>query len=631
MQSIVRLRLEQLEDRCVPAKVGIPWPSSNITLSFAPDGTNVTGSQSNLMAMLSPLGTSAAELSILQAFQTWAVNSNINIGLVSDNGSAWDVPGLIQGDPRFGDIRIAGRTLAQDVTAITTPFNYFNTQSGNVQVNTAMPFSISGTAGAYDLFTSILHEAGLTFGVGESLDTTSAMYTNYQGIRTGLSSADIAALQALYGTRTAESNNNATMATAMSYTNTLTADLGSVNDTDYYSFTAGGSSATVQLQAAGLSLAETNVQVLDSFGNVVAQGAAASIFNNNVTLNLSNLVAGSSYYVQVSSETSDVFGVGSYQLSINGAASSQPPPPTPGYTTITPTTVSSGTIVAAGPTITTKAGATPTTSLSLTQTVSPSNPQQAYSYQVAPANSVTYFSIHTPVVPTGQSVNLIASVANLSGTGNFQIAVYDTFGNLINSQVLSQANGGETVEVQNITSDANYRIQVTANAKFNFAADYTAQDVPFTLGANGNVTTAAAQSGTLTVTQSQDLYLLLSTAAANGMSLDLTITDANGNAVFDKVVAAGTQQSITVFLQAGQYQVSVIAVADPAVLASAINYSLVAATITSPIGAVVDNTTSNTVNNPTNPPATGTPPQGDPNGVTASLTANNPNDGSMWY
>jgi hypothetical protein len=629
MQSIVKLRLEQLEDRCVPATVGIAWPSSNVTLSFAPDGTNITGSSSNLMAMLSPLGTNAAELSILTAFQTWAVNANINIGLVGDNGAAWDVPGLIQGDPRFGDIRIGGRTLAQDVTAITTPFNYFNTQSGNVQLNTAMPFSISGAAGAYDLFTSMLHEAGLTFGVGESLDPTSAMYTNYQGIRTGLSTADIAALQALYGTRTAEPNHDSTMATAMSYTNTLTADLATVNDTDYYRFTAGSSSATVQLQAAGLSLMEANVQVLDSFGNVVSQGAAQSVFNNNVTLNLSNLVAGGAYYVRVSSETSDVFGVGSYQLSINGATASTPPPPTPGLTTLTPTAASMGSTVATGPTITTTAGATPTTALSLTQTVSPADAKQAYSYQVSPANNVTYLSIHTPVVPAGQNVNLFASVANLSGAGNFQIAVYDANGNLVSSQVLSQANGGEVVQVNNVTSDSNYRIQVSANATFNLSVDYSAQGVPFTMGANGSVTTAAAHSATLTVTQSQDLYLLLSSAAANGMSLNLTITDASGNVVFNQVLAAGSQQSITVFLQSGQYQVSLIAVADPAVLASAINYSLAAATITSPIGAVVVDTTNTAANNL--PPATGTAPLTNPNGTTATWVANTPSDGSNWF
>ncbi len=629
MQSFARLRLEQLEDRCVPAKVGIPWPSSNITLSFAPDGTNIVGSPSNLMATLAPLGTSAAELSILTAFQTWAVNANVNIGLVSDNGSAWDVPGLIQGDPRFGDIRFGGRTLAPDVTAITTPFNYFNTESGNVQLNTGMPFSIGGASGTYDLFTTVLHEAGLTLGVGESSDSTSAMYTNYQGVRTGLSTADIGALQALYGARTAEPNNNSTMATAMSYATTLTADLATVNDADYYRFTAAGPSATVQLQAAGLSMVEANIQVLDGSGNVLAQGAAQNVFNNNVTLNLSNLAVGGTYYVQISSATNNVFGVGSYQLSINGSTVSAPPPTTPGMTTLTPTTVSMGATVPTGASITTTSGASLTSALSLTQTVSAADPQQAYSYQVAPANSVTYFSIHSPVAPAGQDVNLIASVANLSGAGNFQVAVYDASGNLLSSKILSQANGGEVVEVSNVSPDTNYTVQVTANATFNFSADYTAQDVPFSMGASGNATTGSAQSATLNVTQSQDLYLLLSTAAASGMSLDLTIADANGNVVLNQVIAAGAQQSATVFLQAGKYQVSIIAVANAGVLATAVNYSLAAATITSPIGAVVANTTNTPANSL--PPATGTAPPPDPNGSTAIWVTNLPSDGSIWF
>jgi hypothetical protein len=36
------LRVEVLEDRCVPATWGNPWPDANhLTLSFAPDGTQV--------------------------------------------------------------------------------------------------------------------------------------------------------------------------------------------------------------------------------------------------------------------------------------------------------------------------------------------------------------------------------------------------------------------------------------------------------------------------------------------------------------------------------------------------------------------------------------------------------------
>src|SRR5262249_9556445 len=137
---------------------------------------------------------------------TWAVNSNVNFGLVTDNGDPFDSPGAIQGDSRFGDVRIGARVLGPDVLALTTPFNYFNTSSGNVVVNSAVKFG----QGGYDLFTALLQEAGHSLGVGNSSDLTSAMYENYQGPRAGLSAADVAALQGLYGARLADNLEGAT-------------------------------------------------------------------------------------------------------------------------------------------------------------------------------------------------------------------------------------------------------------------------------------------------------------------------------------------------------------------------------------------------------------------------------------
>src|SRR5260370_27727781 len=108
VQSSRRLSVEQLEDRCVPA-FGTPWPdAAHLTLSFAPDGTAVGDHTSALFNTLNAIApTSTWEHEILRAFQTWAVQANINIGIVSDGGQPFGIPGAAQGDPRFGDIRIA--------------------------------------------------------------------------------------------------------------------------------------------------------------------------------------------------------------------------------------------------------------------------------------------------------------------------------------------------------------------------------------------------------------------------------------------------------------------------------------------------------------------------------------------
>ena len=117
-RSTLPLRVEQLETRDLPAVYGVPWlDGSNITLSFAADGTSTMYGGSVLTQMLTPLGVSAAELEVLRAYQTWVEQANLNIGIVVDGGQAAGANGAIQGDPRFGDIRIAAYDMALDVLA----------------------------------------------------------------------------------------------------------------------------------------------------------------------------------------------------------------------------------------------------------------------------------------------------------------------------------------------------------------------------------------------------------------------------------------------------------------------------------------------------------------------------------
>jgi len=83
-----KLTVELLEDRLAPATWGMAWPNpGQLTLSFVPDGTQVSSYQSNLMQTLNAAApTNAWEMAILQAYQTWAVNANINVSLVADGG-----------------------------------------------------------------------------------------------------------------------------------------------------------------------------------------------------------------------------------------------------------------------------------------------------------------------------------------------------------------------------------------------------------------------------------------------------------------------------------------------------------------------------------------------------------------
>src|SRR5712671_774136 len=107
VKHVSRLTIEALEDRAVPATFGVPWSDpSHLTLSFVPDGTPIAGHTSSLFQTLNAVEPTAVwQNEILRAFQTWAVNANINIGLVADGGQAMGVAGNSQHDSRFGDIR----------------------------------------------------------------------------------------------------------------------------------------------------------------------------------------------------------------------------------------------------------------------------------------------------------------------------------------------------------------------------------------------------------------------------------------------------------------------------------------------------------------------------------------------
>src|SRR6266542_2720866 len=142
-----RLRIEQLEDRTLPATWGVAWPEADrLKVSFAPDGTNVDNAPSGLFQLFnSQAATRAWQTEILRALQTWAVNANINLGLVADNGKALGTAGPAQGNSAFGDIRLSARPLGADVLGLTAPYDATTgTRSGDVVFNSTAGLGVAG-------------------------------------------------------------------------------------------------------------------------------------------------------------------------------------------------------------------------------------------------------------------------------------------------------------------------------------------------------------------------------------------------------------------------------------------------------------------------------------------------------
>src|SRR5437773_1185166 len=119
MKCRISLTLERLEDRDLLATFGVPWPNAqHLTLSAVPDGTSVDGYQSNLFQSLnSQNSTHTWGAEILRAFQTWAVQANINIGVRADDGLAIGASGAIENAVDFGDMRLAAHSMPSDVLA----------------------------------------------------------------------------------------------------------------------------------------------------------------------------------------------------------------------------------------------------------------------------------------------------------------------------------------------------------------------------------------------------------------------------------------------------------------------------------------------------------------------------------
>src|SRR5262249_9579061 len=105
---------EQLEDRTTPTW-GVPWfNGTSLTLSFVPDCTNISGTPSDLSALMGATTPQPQwQREILRAYQTWVANANLNVGLVADGGQPMGIAGPPQEDIRFGDIRIGARPLSQ--------------------------------------------------------------------------------------------------------------------------------------------------------------------------------------------------------------------------------------------------------------------------------------------------------------------------------------------------------------------------------------------------------------------------------------------------------------------------------------------------------------------------------------
>ena len=453
---------------------GIPWADpQHLTLSFAPDGTQVAGQQSQLFQTFdSEVGAGIWEKELLQGVQTWASNANINVGVVPDGGEPLGSVGPAQGDPRFGDIRITAAPLAAGVLATSSPYDpSLGTFSGDLILNTSYDWN-PADSGSYDLLTVALHEAGHLFGFADSSDPSAFMYNVYTGPKTGISSNAVTALQALYGPATAASpepaNNTISTATPLppppdDATNTTLADnLDTPGEVNFYSFqvpkSLSGSGADFSVQTAGISLLTPTLTVLDASGNILGTSSASGPLSGGTLVHLNSISSGARYYVKVSGAAGDAFSMGSYNLAIN--ANSAGTAGTSAMSTAKPTPL------AAPP------GTVPGSPLAAGGSVVGQGTQHVYSFKTSSANT------------NGVTVQLQQWGVGLNAP---QLQVYDSNQNLVASTASADpSNQTLTLYLSAVNPKSTYFVQVKNGLTYGLGAGVFQVQVAFNSTAQGS-------------------------------------------------------------------------------------------------------------------------------------------------
>ncbi len=334
--------LENLEERLLLySAYGGTWAfGSRITYSFMPDGTSVGGTPSALFqTMNAKFATATWEAAIEKAAAVWEAVANINLALVSDNGSPEACNGNQQDDPRFGDIRIGAVNLgtgALGETFLPPPFNS-GTDAGDIFLNTTADWQINSS---YDLETVAIHEFGHALGLGESQITTACMYAYYNGIKQSLTSDDIAGIQSVWGAAqydqfnsNGQSNSTYTDATNLnSYIGSNgqvaipSLDITSGSQSEWFSVTVPSSTRgtfVATVQSSNLSSLSPKVSIFTTALSLLGS-ASSTGFGATVSVSLSGVQPGQTYLVRACGNSLGS-PTGGFGLELNFGSVYQPP------------------------------------------------------------------------------------------------------------------------------------------------------------------------------------------------------------------------------------------------------------------------------------------------------------------
>jgi hypothetical protein len=604
-----QLTLEVLEDRTTPAVFGVPWSdSSHLTLSFAPDGTQIGGKTSSLFATLNAQQPTAAwQATVARAVETWTVTTNLDVGIVRDGGQSFGKSGSGEGNSRSGEIRLGAVPLSPGVLAVSVPHDPYlsGSWSGDIILNSTIDFTQPQT----DLYGVLLHELGHVFGLGASPDPASVLYQDATSVTTQLAASDVAAIQALYGAPPASPPGHHTLQTAspirfpsddgIPYTGTTPlqafGNLAAAGQNDFFSVQTASFTGpmTFRLQTAGISLLAPALTVYDASGNVLGQAQSTSVLGDSVSVHLDNVPANTTYYIGVASATSDLFAVGRYGVAVTFDATLKTTPNQIASMLSSAHYGSSG----GDSSDDVRPGSIPGL-----RTTPGYAPNQHYETRGGLNSAVTY-SIQSPLSPSGTPLVLTLAVST-SGAGGLlpQVQVLDANQQPVAAEVLVNDSGAYTVQASGLAPGQTYYVTLTPpavgngeDASFSLVADFKQTSSLLPVLAAGNVTTATSPPAyALYVALDQVFNFTLSaagTGAPAGSTVQMTITDSQGNVVYNLVAASGqTVTGLPVLLAPGAFTVR-FSLFTPGGAPGSLSFQLRGGSITEPIGPVITDPT----------------------------------------